>query len=74
MELHDACSSPNSVSSNQRNEMGSAHGMYGGGERRGAYRVLVEKPDGKSALGRLRRRWIILKLIFMKQFGGHGLD
>jgi len=40
--------------------MGSAHGMYGGGERSGAYRVLVEKPDGKS--------------IFMKQFGGHGLD
>jgi len=44
------------------------------GERRGAYRFLVEKPDGTSTLGRLRHRWIILKLIFMKQFGGHGLD
>jgi len=27
------------------------------GERRGVYRVLVEKPEGKRALGRLRRRW-----------------
>jgi len=51
VELHDVCSSPNIVSSNQRNEMGSAQGMYGGGERRGAYRVLVEKPDGKTSLG-----------------------
>jgi hypothetical protein len=54
--------------------MGSAHGMCGGGERRGAYRVLVEKPDRKSALGRPRHSWIILKWIFTKQFGGHGLD
>ena len=27
------------------------------GERRGVYRVLVGKPEGKSPLGRLRRRW-----------------
>jgi hypothetical protein len=26
-------------------------------ERRGAYRVLVWKPEGKRALSRLRRRW-----------------
>ena len=26
-------------------------------ERRGAYRVLVEKPEGKRPLGRPRRRW-----------------
>jgi hypothetical protein len=26
-------------------------------ERRGVYRVLVGKPDGKSPLGRPRRRW-----------------
>jgi hypothetical protein len=26
------------------------------GERRGVYRVLVEKPEGKRPLGRLRRR------------------
>jgi hypothetical protein len=27
------------------------------GERRGVYRVLVRKPEGKRPLGRLRRRW-----------------
>jgi hypothetical protein len=28
------------------------------GEERGAYRVLVGKPEGKSPLGRPRRRWV----------------
>jgi hypothetical protein len=27
------------------------------GERRGVYRVLVGKPEGKRSLGRLKRRW-----------------
>jgi len=27
------------------------------GERRGVYRVLVEKPEGKRPLGRSRQRW-----------------
>ena len=27
------------------------------GERRGVYRVLVEKPEGRRLLGRPRRRW-----------------
>jgi hypothetical protein len=28
------------------------------GERRNVYRLLVGKPEGKSPLGRPRRRWI----------------
>ena len=28
------------------------------GEERGAYRVLVGKPEGKRPLGRTRRRWV----------------
>ena len=41
------------------------------GERRGAYRVLVGKPEGRRPLGRLRRRWgIILKRIFERLDGG----
>jgi len=37
------------------------------GEKRGVYRVLVEKPEGKRPLGRPRHRWgIILKWIFRK--------
>jgi hypothetical protein len=35
------------------------------GERRGVYRVLVGKPEGKRPFGRPRRRWgMILRLIF----------
>jgi len=37
------------------------------GERRGVYRVVVGKPEGKRPLGRSRRRWgIILRWIFRK--------
>jgi hypothetical protein len=31
--------------------------MYGG-EKRNAYRLLVEKPEGRRPLGRSRRRWL----------------
>jgi hypothetical protein len=36
------------------------------GERKGAYRVSMGKPEGKRPIGRPRRRWekIILKCIF----------
>jgi hypothetical protein len=27
------------------------------GKRRGAYRVLVGRPEGRSTIGRLSRRW-----------------
>ena len=36
-------------------EMGGVCSTYG--EWRGVYKVLVVKPEGKSPLGRLRRRW-----------------
>jgi len=38
------------------------------GERRGAYRVLVGKYEGKRALGRPRRRWEdIIKMDLQKE-------
>jgi hypothetical protein len=49
-------------------EMGRACSTYW--ERRGAYSVLVGKPEERRALGRPRHRWkIILKLIFEKLDG-----
>jgi len=60
------------------------------GERRGAYRILVGRPEGKRPLGIPRRRWkgnfkvlkcicwlfiyFGLKWVFKKWDGEHGLD
>jgi hypothetical protein len=45
------------------------------GKWRGAYRVLVGKPEGKRQLGRPKRRWkTVLKWIFRTWDRGHGLD
>jgi hypothetical protein len=39
----------------EENEMGGACGTYGGG--RSAYRIFVERPEGRRPIGRPRRRW-----------------
>jgi hypothetical protein len=39
----------------QKNEMGGVCSTYG--EKRGAYRILVGRREGRRPLGRLRRRW-----------------
>jgi len=44
------------------------------GERRGVYRVLVGKLEGKRPLGRPRRRWKDKITIQEVGCGGHGLD
>jgi hypothetical protein len=45
------------------------------GERRGAYRVLVGKPEGRRPLGRSRHRWEDTIKIDLQAVGwGHGLD
>jgi len=43
------------------------------GEERGVYRVLVGKPEGKSSLGRTRRRWVDNIRMDLQEVGcGHG--
>jgi hypothetical protein len=45
------------------------------GDRRGTYRVMVGRYEGKKTLGRSSRRWEqILKLIFKNWEREHGLD
>jgi hypothetical protein len=39
------------------------------GEKKTAYGILVDKPEGKTPLGRQRCRWIILKWILEKYDG-----
>ena len=43
-------------------------------ERRITYRVLVGKPEGKSPLGRLRRRCEDNIKIYIKEMGLEGMD
>jgi hypothetical protein len=52
-KLHNLYSSPTIV----RLRMRWAGNVAWLGERRGVYRVLVGKPEGKRPLGRPRRRW-----------------
>jgi 3-oxoacyl-ACP reductase-like protein len=44
------------------------------GEERGAYRVLVGKPEGKRPLGRSRRRWEYNIRMDLKEVGCGDLD
>jgi len=44
------------------------------GERRGVYRVLVEKPEGKRPLGRPRRRWEDYIKMDLQEIGCGGMD
>jgi hypothetical protein len=56
-ELHSLYSLPNIVRVFKSRRMRWAGHVARMGEGRGVYRVLVERPEGKSPLGRLRHRW-----------------
>ena len=44
------------------------------GERRGIYRVLVGKPEGKTPLGRTRHRWEDNIKMDLQEVGCGGMD
>jgi hypothetical protein len=46
------------------------------GERRGVYRILLGKPEGRRPLGRTGRRWEYNIITDIQEVGcgGHGLD
>jgi len=44
------------------------------GERRGVFRVLVEKPERKRPLGRPRRRWEDNIKMGLQEVGYGGMD
>jgi hypothetical protein len=56
----------------EENEMDGACSMYR--ERRGVYRVLVRKPEGKRPLGRPRRRWDNDIKMDIREMGCGGMD
>jgi hypothetical protein len=56
-KLHSLYSSPNIVRVIKSRRMRWAGHVARMGEGRGVYRVLIERPEGKKPLERLRRRW-----------------
>ena len=54
----------------EKNEVGGACVVYG--EGRGVHRVLVGKPEGKSPLGKPRRRWEDNIKMDLQEVGGGG--
>jgi hypothetical protein len=52
--------------------MGRTYGTYG--ERRGVYRALVGKPEGRRPLGRTRRRWEDNIKMDLREVGWGGMD
>jgi hypothetical protein len=57
-ELHYLYSSPSIIRMMKSRTMKLAGHVARMGEKRNAYRILVRKPEGKSPLGRRRRRWV----------------
>jgi hypothetical protein len=43
-------------------------------EKRNAYRILVEKPEGKKPLGRPRRMWLDNIKMDLRKIGWDGMD
>ena len=74
-ELNDLYCSPNIVRVIKWRIRWAGH-VARMGERRGVYRVLVGKPEGKRQLGRPRHRWEDnIKMDLQEvEYGGHGLD
>ena len=56
-EIHDLYSLSSTIRVIKLRRMRWAMHVACSGERRGAYRVLAEKPEGKRPLGIPRRRW-----------------
>ena len=56
-ELNDLNSSPNIVRVIRSRRIKWTEHVARMGKKRGVYRVLVGKPEGKRPLGRARRRW-----------------
>jgi len=73
-ELNNLYSSPNTLRVIKSRRMRWAGHVACMGERRGMYRVLVAKPEGKRTLGRPRRRWEDNIKMNLQEVGCGGMD
>jgi hypothetical protein len=74
-ELNNLYSSPNIIRVIKSRRMRWAGHVVRMGEGRGAYRILVGRPEGRGPLGRPRRRWEDNIKMDLQEVGwGHELD
>jgi hypothetical protein len=75
-ELDDLYSSPNIIRVIKSRRMRWAGHVACMGEKRGAYRILVGRPEGRRPLGRPRHRWKDNIKMDLQEvgWGVHGLD
>jgi hypothetical protein len=75
-ELNDLYSSPTIIRVMESRRMRWAGHIARMGEGRGAYRILVGRPEGRRPLGRPRCRWEDNIKMDLQEvgWGGHGLD
>ena len=73
-ELNDLYCSPITVRVIKSRRMRWAGHVARMGERKGVYRILVGKPEGKRPLGRPRRRWEDNIKIDIQEAGCGGMD
>jgi hypothetical protein len=75
-ELNDLYTSPNIIRVIKSRRMRCAGHVAQMGEGRGAYRILVGKPEGRRPLGRPRHRWEDNIKMNLQEvgWGDHGLN
>jgi hypothetical protein len=72
-ELHDVYSSPSIIRMNMSRMICAEH-VARMGAKRNAYRILLEKPEGKRQLGRPRRRWVDNIKMDLRDIGWDDMD
>jgi hypothetical protein len=73
-ELNNLYSSINIIRVNISRRMRWAGHVASMREKRGAYRILVGRPEGRRPLGRPRRRWEDNIQMYQDVGLGHGMD
>jgi hypothetical protein len=73
-ELHNLYPSPSIIRIINLRRMRWERHVARMGEKRNAYRTLVGKPEGKSSVGRPRRRWVDSIKMDLREIEWDGVD